>query len=63
MPRSAALEISVLDIEPVMAVVETASVVLQVLSEQSSISADTDAAVALQDAMDGLLDHLREGGE
>lgn len=63
MPRSAALEISVLDIEPVMAVIETASVVLQVLSERSSISADTDAAVALQDAMDGLLEHLREGGE
>ncbi len=63
MAQSAALEISVLDIEPVMAVVETASVVLQVLSERSSISADTDAAVALQDAMDGLLEHLREGGE
>lgn len=63
MAQSAALEISLLDIEPVMAVVETASVVLQVLSERSSISADTDAAVALQDAMDGLLDHLREGGE
>ena len=63
MAQGAALEISVLDIEPVMAVVETASVVLQVLSERSSISADTDAAVALQDAMDGLLEHLREGGE
>lgn len=63
MAQSAALEISVLDIEPVMAVVETAGVVLQVLSERSSISADADAAVALQDAMDGLLDHLREGGE
>jgi len=63
MAKSTTLEISLLDVEPVMAVVETAGVVLQVLSERSSISADADAAVALQDAMDGLLEHLREGGE
>lgn len=60
MAKSTPIAISMLDIEPVMAVVETASVVLQVLAERGSISADADAAVALQDAMDGLLAHLRE---
>ena len=59
MAKSTSIAISVLDIEPVMAVVETASVVLQVLAEHRSISADADAAVALQEAMDELLSHLR----